>query len=145
MKTSALSLYCLALSMVGVMACKADQPSSTEPAPRVEAAPQAPSTPTPPASEPAAKDEACATLLSAFVKENDTTYYTIHEPCIPEGLDAGQIRETYYKPLQLKVEAKTGKNWRQVVAMPSRYKSRAELDAHVQQLKGKSEAIPPDK
>lgn len=85
--------------------------------------------------------QGCATLVTAFTKETDTTYYMIIDPCWSKSLSDAEIRETYYVPFQQRVEELSGKPWKMVVALSSNYKSRESLDAQVASMKGTTAEI----
>jgi hypothetical protein len=119
-------------------ACKSPETSS----PSAEN-PTAPATEQPTASDkpaqeqPAADDaQACVSLVTAFTKETDTTYYMIVDPCWPKSMSTADVRETYYKPFQQRVEAASGKPWQKVIPISANYKGRQALDAQVQGMKG---------
>lgn len=74
--------------------------------------------------------------MTAFTKETDTTYYMVVDPCWPKSMSTADVRETYYKPFQQRVEAASGKPWQKVIPISANYKGRQALDAHVQGMKG---------
>lgn len=125
------------LSILMTVACKS--PEGGTPAAESAAAPAAeqPAASDKPAAERAAEEaQACASLVTAFVKETNTTYYLIIDPCTPKSMSTAEVREAYYKPFQQLVEAASGKPWQKIIPLSANYKGRAALDAHVQGMKG---------